>query len=118
MKRPFNIMAKPVGPSCNLSCDYCFYLHKAELYGGTGSFRMDDAVLERFIKTYIVSQPGPEVPFVWQGGEPTLRGLEFSNRGRTAKRHIPAGRRFTNAIQTNGTLLNRAWAEFSDKSSS
>lgn len=113
MKRPFNIMAKPVGPSCNLSCDYCFYLHKAELYGGTGSFRMDDAVLERFIKTYIMSQPGPEVPFVWQGGEPTLRGLEFFQTAvELQKRHIPAGRRFTNAIQTNGTLLNRAWAEF------
>lgn len=113
MKHPFNVMVKPIGPICNLRCEYCFYLHKSELYRDTESFRMDDAVLERFIETYIACQPGPVIPFVWQGGEPTLMGLEFFQRVvELQKKHNLPGKRFTNSIQTNGTMFDNKWVNF------
>ena len=77
---PFHVMAKPIGPKCNLDCTYCFYLEKENLYPETNSFRMTDAVLERYIRTYISAQPGTEVNFAWQGGEPTLLGIDFFNK--------------------------------------
>ncbi len=116
MKRPFNVMVKPIGPICNLRCEYCFYLHKTELYRDTENFRMDDVVLERFIKEYIACQPGPVVPFAWQGGEPTLMGVEFFQRViELQKEHIPPAWSFTNSIQTNGTMLDDEWVNFLKK---
>ena len=110
---PFHVMVKPIGPICNLQCDYCFYLHKSELYSQTSNFRMKDEVLEHFIQSYIQSQPGPEVSFVWQGGEPTLMGLDFFRKVvELQKRYIPPNWRYTNGIQTNGTLIDEEWARF------
>ena len=73
----FHMLAKPTGPLCNLDCGYCFYTEKESLFSGQPTYRMSDEVLETFIKKYIESQHSPEVPFVWQGGEPTLIGLDF-----------------------------------------
>ncbi|MEI6467203.1 MAG: radical SAM protein, partial [Verrucomicrobiota bacterium] len=70
-------MTKPVGSKCNLDCSYCFYLEKERLYGEPASMRMKPEVLESYIRDYIASQPGPHVSFAWQGGEPTLLGVEF-----------------------------------------
>ena len=111
--RAFHVMAKPIGPMCNLDCTYCFYLDKEALYPGRHSFRMADEVLERFVRQYIAAQEAPEVSFAWQGGEPTLMGLEFFQRVvDLQKRYLPAGKRLINALQTNGTLLDDAWCEF------
>ncbi len=111
--RPFHVMAKPVGARCNLECRYCFYLEKEPAYyPGTGVPRMDDATLEAYVRDYLASQPGGEVNFTWQGGEPTLLGLEFFERVVRLQAHYAAGRRVTNSLQTNGTLLDDAWAEF------
>lgn len=127
--RRFHVMAKPAGPVCNLACTYCFYRDKdapaaepasppaagrpdpAEVRGRP-SWRMSDATLERFIADYVASQPGDELQFAWQGGEPTLAGLEFFRRMVDWQRRYGAGRRITNALQTNGTLLDDAWGEF------
>src|SRR6516164_10404123 len=73
----FHVMAKPAGSTCNLDCTYCFYLSKETLPGGPGPGRMSDETLDRFIQQYIEGVTGPQVVFSWQGGEPTLRGLEF-----------------------------------------
>ena len=73
----FHIMAKPAGPRCNLNCDYCFYLEKLALFPKKDNFRMSDEVLQAYITKYISSKPTPEVAFAWQGGEPTLLGLDF-----------------------------------------
>ena len=77
---PFQIMAKPVGPACNLDCSYCFYLEKKNLFPENEQYRMSDEVLERFIREYIAAQDVPAVDFAWQGGEPTLLGVKFFNK--------------------------------------
>ncbi|GAL15503.1 putative arylsulfatase regulatory protein [Vibrio astriarenae] len=76
-----HVMAKPSGSVCNIDCEYCFYLEKEQLYPDRQSnWRMSDETLERFIKQYIQAQSGPTVEFAWQGGEPTMLGLEFYQR--------------------------------------
>ena len=72
-----HIVAKPIGPVCNLNCEYCFYLEKKALFGDGENFRMTDEVLSAFVSGYMASQPTPVVEFVWQGGEPCLMGLDF-----------------------------------------
>src|SRR5512142_519079 len=75
-----HVVAKPIGPACNLNCEYCFYLEKQALFGPGEQYRMTDEVLSAFITNYVSSQPTPVVEFVWQGGEPTLLGLDFFKR--------------------------------------
>src|SRR5512147_3092223 len=72
-----HVVAKPIGPVCNLNCEYCFYLEKQALFGPGEQYRMSDEVLSAFIANYVSSQPTPVVEFVWQGGEPTLLGVDF-----------------------------------------
>jgi uncharacterized protein len=103
-------MAKPAGAACNLACSYCFYLSR---WDGAGIHGMDESMLERYVREYIAAQPGPEVTFAWQGGEPTLLGLGFFRRAVELQKHyLPAGWTVANAIQTNGTLLDDAWCAF------
>jgi len=112
-KRRFHVMAKPSGSACNLDCKYCFYLSKETLPNGPGTGQMDDETLELFIKQYIEGVTGPEVVFSWQGGEPTLRGLEFYRKVvALQKTYAKSGQRIENDLQTNGVLLNEEWAEF------
>ncbi len=110
-----HIMAKPAGPICNLDCAYCFYLEKEKLYPGhrqLADWRMPASVLERYIEDFIASQPGSEVQFAWQGGEPTLLGVDFFREVvRLQSRHA-GGKRCSNALQTNATLLDDTWGEF------
>ncbi|MDZ7799416.1 MAG: anaerobic sulfatase maturase [Trueperaceae bacterium] len=109
---PFHLMAKPTGAICNLACDYCYFLSKEALYPGS-SFRMSDEVLEAYVRGTLEAQPGPEVTFAWQGGEPTLIGLDFFERAVALQRHYRRpGVRVHNAVQTNGTRLDDAWARF------
>jgi uncharacterized protein len=111
--RRFHVMAKPAGSACNLDCGYCFYLSKRVLTGGPGSGHMPDEVLERFIKDYIDSVTSDEVVFSWQGGEPTLLGLEFFEKVVALQaKHAKPGQRIENDLQTNGTLLDDDWARF------
>jgi uncharacterized protein len=110
--RPFHILTKPVGPICNLDCKYCFYLEKENLYPGENQWRMSDAVLEEYIRQYIHGQPVAEINFAWQGGEPTLLGLEFFRKAVTLQKKFAGGKIISNAIQTNGTLLDDEWCEF------
>ena len=74
--RHFHVLAKPTGAICNLDCKYCFFLSKEMLYPGD-RFRMADDLLETYIRQLLESQPGPDVTVAWQGGEPTLMGLDF-----------------------------------------
>lgn len=114
--RRFHVMAKPAGSACNLDCAYCFYLSKQKLPGGPGGGHMDDELLERFVQDYIQSVTADEVVFSWQGGEPTLLGLEFFEKVvALQKRHAKAGQRIENDLQTNGTLLDDDWARFLKK---
>ena len=108
----FHLLTKPVGPICNLDCKYCFYLEKEKLYPGENQWRMSDAVLEEYIRQYIQSQCVPEINFAWQGGEPTLLGVDFFRKAVALQKKHSAGKTILNAIQTNGTLLDDEWCEF------
>ncbi len=108
----FHVMAKPTGPICNLDCHYCFYLEKEKLYGDKKQWAMADSVLERHISSFIASQQAPEITFAWQGGEPTLLGVDFFRRAVALQQEHAGGRRVLNTFQTNGVLINDAWAEF------
>jgi uncharacterized protein len=111
--RRFHAMAKPAGSTCNLDCAYCYYLSKETLPGGPGAGRMDDATLEQFIRQYIEGVTGDEVVFSWQGGEPTLRGLDFFRKViALEKKYKKPNQRIENDLQTNGTLLTEEWAAF------
>jgi uncharacterized protein len=106
-------MAKPVGPVCNLDCRYCYYLEKSGLFPPGERFRMTPEVLEAYISSFIAASPGPVVHFGWHGGEPTLAGIEFYRQAvELQQRHLPAGWRCLNNLQTNGTLLDDRWCSF------
>jgi uncharacterized protein len=110
--KSYAIIAKPIGPICNLNCSYCYYNDKKSLYPGTKSFRMTTEILKTFIKQYIEAQDTPEIQFVWQGGEPTLMGVDFFRKIIEIQNQYSAGKKISNAIQTNGILLDDEWCEF------
>ena len=108
----FHVMAKPTGSACNLHCDYCFFLKKENLYPGSG-FRMPDEVHEAYIRQLLEAHQVPQVTVAWQGGEPTLMGLDFFRRTvELQKKCQKAGTRIENTFQTNGILLNDEWCQF------
>ncbi len=111
----FMVMAKPVGSVCNLNCTYCYYLEKENLYAGSGSRRMTDEVLESYIRQLIESQEVPLVTFTWQGGEPTLLGLEFFEKAVSLQQKYRGSKKIDNAFQTNGTRLTEDWCRFFKK---
>ncbi|MGQ8776501.1 anaerobic sulfatase maturase [Serratia sp. NA_112.1] len=107
------VMAKPTGSVCNIDCTYCFYLEKEKLYPERQqNWRMSDATLELYIQQHIHAQPGNQVLFSWQGGEPTLMGLPFFRRIVELCRKYADGKRIQHSLQTNGLLLNEEWARF------
>ena len=108
----FHVMAKPTGAICNLDCEYCFFLSKEALYPGS-PFRMTYDVLEAYIQQVIESQNAPQVTVAWQGGEPTLMGLEFfENAIRLVQKYRRPGMQIDHTIQTNGTRLDDDWCRF------
>jgi uncharacterized protein len=110
-----HVVAKPIGPVCNLNCEYCFYLEKQALFATDEKYRMSDKVLSAFITNYITSQPTPVVEFVWQGGEPTLLGLDFFKRVIELQKPFVKRKTISNSLQTNGTLLTAEWCQFLKK---
>ena len=108
----FHIMAKPTGALCNLNCSYCFFLSKEKLYPNS-DFRMSDEVMESHIRQVLEAQSTPEVTIAWQGGEPTLMGIDFYRRVMTTvKQYQNAGTTLEHTIQTNGVLLDEEWCAF------
>ena len=87
----FHVLGKPTGAICNLDCSYCFFLAKEELYPGS-TFRMSDGLLETYVRQLLESHRDPEVTIAWQGGEPTLMGIEFFRRVARTGRAPPTAR--------------------------
>ena len=109
---PFSVMAKPVGSRCNMQCGYCYYLN-TKRSEGMNQLRMTDELLERFIRQYIEASPGPDISFVWHGGEPALAGLDFYRLVvELQKKYLPEGWACWNNLQTNGIMLNDEWCTF------
>ena len=110
LQTPFSLLVKPAGADCNLRCAYCFYLGKAALYPESTRHRMSDAVLERLISSYMATAQ-PQYAFGWQGGEPTLMGVDFFHRvTELQKKYGKPGAVVANGLQTNGTLLDDSFA--------
>jgi uncharacterized protein len=108
----FHLLSKPTGAICNLDCAYCFFLDKEVFYPGS-KFRMSDDVLEQYIRQLIESHQTDAVNIAWQGGEPTLMGLDFYRRVMDlVEKYRRPGMRFLHTMQTNGTLLDDEWAAF------
>jgi uncharacterized protein len=109
----FQIFTKPVGPLCNLGCAYCYYLEKAQLFGGDNPSRMPDEVLKTYIKQHIEASTGPIITFSWHGGEPSQAGLDFYKKAVALQRnYCTSGRKIINGMQTNGTLMDEDWCGF------
>jgi len=110
--RAFHVMAKPTGSACNLHCDYCFFLKKEKLYPGS-DFRMPEEVHEAYIKQLFAAHQVPQVTVAWQGGEPTLMGLDFFKHSiELQKKYAKPNTQIENTFQTNGILLNDEWCQF------
>lgn len=108
----FHLLAKPTGAICNLDCEYCFFLSKEMLYPDD-RFHMNDETLEEYISQLLDAHRAPEVTVAWQGGEPTMMGLDFFRRSiELVEKHRRPDQRVLHTIQTNGTLLNERWASF------
>jgi len=108
----FHLLAKPTGAVCNLDCKYCFFLSKEMLYPGS-RFRMADELLETYIRQLLDAQQVPEVTIAWQGGEPTLMGLDFFKRSiELVEKYRKPGQTIQHTIQTNGTKIDGELAAF------
>lgn len=112
LKYPVYLLAKPIGPACNLRCSYCYYLDKKSLSPTTASNKMSDATLQLFTEQYIHAQPSEEVLFTWHGGEPLLLGIEYFKKAIGYQKVYGKGRKIDNVLQTNGTLLTEEWCQF------
>lgn len=113
-QEPLTVLIKPAGPDCNLACSYCFYSGKAdELFAATPKHRMSDETLRELVRKYM-NYHDRVVPFAWQGGEPTLMGLDFYKRAVEYQQlYGRSGQSVSNSLQTNAVLLsNPAWAKF------
>ena len=111
MQQPFSLLVKPVSADCNLNCDYCFYLEKSVLYPEVKQHRMSDEILEQLVKGYL-STSQPVHSFGWQGGEPTLLGLDFFKKvTRLQEKYGKTGQSVGNGLQTNATLIDRPLAK-------
>ena len=110
--KPLYVMLKPAGAHCNLACKYCYYLEKNKLYPTAQRHLMSDEMLEQFTREYIEAQTMNQVLFIWHGGEPLLRSIDFYRKALSLQQKYAGGRRIDNVIQTNGTLLTDEWCEF------
>ena len=100
------------GAACNLDCQYCFFLSKELLYA-TKRQQMNEETLATYVAEYLAASPDGEVTMLWQGGEPTLRGLPFFRTlVKLCERYRRPGQHVVHAMQTNGTLIDEEWAEF------
>ena len=107
----YNFLIKPTSHLCNLACEYCFYRRVAGVYSQP-STRMTAQTAELLIRQALGQGPG-RFSFCWQGGEPTLMGLDFfRNVIKIQADLIGPGQSIENSLQTNGLLIDNDWAEF------
>ena len=108
----FHVLIKPTGAICNLDCKYCFFLSKEMLYPGS-RFRMAEDLLATYLKQLLEGHRAREVDVAWQGGEPTLIGLDFFKRSVDLVNRLKRpDQNIQYTIQTNGTLLDDNWCAF------
>ncbi len=110
---PLSLMIKPASSLCNLSCEYCFYRDVAEHREHLGFGIMEKETAAVLIEKSLSYADGNSVAFAFQGGEPTLAGLDFFRFFTdTVKMLNKKHSRIFYSIQTNGTVLDDEWASF------
>ncbi len=114
--QPRSLLIKPASGDCNLHCTYCFYHDRpTDPYRGDRQgprHRMSYEVLETLIRQGM-QLDRRQATFGWQGGEPTLCGLDFFVEAvALQKRHGAPGQSVSNGLQTNALLLDKEWARF------
>src|SRR5665647_1485162 len=112
LKYPIYVMAKAIGPACNLRCSYCYYLDKKSLSPQNSSNRMSIDTLEKFTEQYINAQPINQVLFTWHGGEPLLMSIDYYQKAIQFQKIYGRNKQIDNVLQTNGTLLTDEWCQF------
>ncbi|HEX9934990.1 MAG TPA: radical SAM protein, partial [bacterium] len=101
-----SVLIKPAGPDCNMSCKYCFYLTKRDLFTAPGPHRMTESILRETVRQ-VMEQGGERVGFGWQGGEPTLTGMDFYEKAvEFQHQYARPGQHAENGFQTNGVLID------------
>src|SRR6476620_11878469 len=105
-----SLLIKPASAVCNLDCEYCFYLDRdADPYKALPARRMTMETLERLVDTYLFYSY-PNSTFAFQGGEPTLAGPDFFEKlVEFQKQYGRDGQSVSNALQTNGILIDDRW---------
>ena len=110
-KKNFSLLIKPASADCNLRCTYCFYLDHLDFYPQTRVHRMQEEVLEKVISSYLHTNQ-QNYTFGWQGGEPTLMGLDFFRKVVfLQQKYGRPGAYVSNGLQTNGTLITEDLAK-------
>ena len=110
--KPLVVMIKPASGQCNMKCDYCFYGDEMEHRDQASFGFMTEETLKAVIRKTMLRAEGG-IYYVFQGGEPTLRGLPFFHRVMELQRQYnKKGVMVYNSIQTNGYLLDDAWCHF------
>ena len=103
--KPFSLLIKPASADCNLRCTYCFYIDKSKLYPRSTTHRMSNQVLEKLISSYMHTLQ-PQYAFAWQGGEPTLMGIDFYRKVTQLQiQYGFSGASVANHLQTNAVLM-------------
>ena len=109
---PLSILLKPASSGCNLRCAYCFYADEASIRTVPNYGLMPREVGHALIEKAVGAAEG-SITFLFQGGEPTLAGLDFYRDFVShVKETAPGGPAVQYAIQTNGTLLDGDWRRF------
>jgi len=108
-----SLLIKPVSGDCNLHCGYCFYHDRpTDPYRDQRRRRMSAAVLDALMAQGMALDPR-QATFGWQGGEPTLAGLDFFREVvRLQQKHGVSGQSVSNGLQTNALLIDAEWARF------
>lgn len=110
--KPLVVMIKPASGQCNMRCDYCFYGDEMAHRDQASFGFMTEETLKAVIRKTMLRAEG-SIYYVFQGGEPTLRGLPFFHRVmELQKQYNKKGVMVYNSIQTNGYLLDNAWCHF------
>jgi uncharacterized protein len=112
MLGPFTSWQSPPAQFATWTAPTASFLDKEVFYPGS-KFRMGEPVLEQYIRQLIESHQTNSVNIAWQGGEPTLMGLDFYRRTlEVVEKYRRPGMTFLHTMQTNGTLLDDEWAAF------
>lgn len=109
-----NFLIKPASSLCNMRCRYCFYADEAAMRSFASAGKMTDESADALLRqAFGNAERGGQVTFSFQGGEPTVAGLDFFRRFMArAAESCPPGVRVNYALQTNGLVIDDEWAEF------